>query len=347
MEQRSPKVTLGMPVYNAQRFLREVIDSILAQTFTDFELIISDNGSADETEAICMEYVRRDPRVQYHPNDRTNHGPGWNYNRTEALARGEYFRWAAADDLLAPTLLEKCVAALDADPGAVMAWPATRIIDSDSKFVRDHDFDSTLNTADPRPQARFGSLINVKHKRHGAFEIFSLIRLSALRSFPRKGSYARADSVVLARLSLFGRFLKVPEHLFLNRDHSGRSVRSVPTRLTRGRSRLSKYIGVGPIPPTEWWNPLKKGKIVFPEWRVLKEYWTLPPLAPLTAGQRLGCYLRLAAFTVKMSPKLSRDLVIAAEELFWRAVSAVRGEKSPEVAAKKIEHPVAPGNAHA
>lgn len=347
MVNAKPKVSLGMPVYNAQRFLREVIDSILAQTFTDFELIISDNGSTDETEAICLDYVRRDPRVQYHPNDRTNHGPGWNYNRTEALAQGEYFRWAAADDLLAPTLLEKCVTALDADPSAVMAWPKTRIINDKSEHVRDHDFDATLNTADARPEERFKSLINVKHKQHGAFEIFSLIRLSALRSFPRKGSYARADSVVLARLSLFGRFLKVEGYLFLNRDHSGRSVRSVPTRLTRGRSRLSQYIGVGPIPPTEWWNPAMKGKIVFPEWKVLKEYWTSPAMAPLTAAERLACYQKLSLFTLKIIPKLARDLIIAAEELFWRGIEAIRPEKSKETGSKKIESPVAPGNAHA
>ena len=84
---------------------------------------------------------------------------------------------------------------------------------------------------------------------------------------------------MLARLSLFGRFHLVKETLFLNRDHRGRSVRSVPTRLTRGRSRLSRYIGVGPIPPTEWWDASKKGKIVFPEWHVLKEYW-IPPQWP-------------------------------------------------------------------
>ena len=89
----TPRVSLGMPVYNAQRFLREVLDSILAQTFTDFELIISDNGSTDATEAICREFAARDRRVQYEPNDRTNHGPGWNYNRTEFLARGEFFSW--------------------------------------------------------------------------------------------------------------------------------------------------------------------------------------------------------------------------------------------------------------
>lgn len=337
MPHGTPRVSLGMPVYNAQRFLREVLDSILAQTFGDFELIISDNGSTDATEVICREYAARDPRVAYYPNDRTNHGPGWNYNRTEMLARGEYFKWTAADDLLAPTMLEKCVAALDADPGAVMAWPQTRVIDEDSKPLRDISF--SLATDSPSPVRRFASLINVKHRRHGAFEIFSLIRVKALRNFPRKGSYARADSVVLARLSLFGRFHLVREYLFLNRDHRGRSVRSLPARLGRGRSRLSKYIGVGPIPATEWWDPSKKGKIVFPEWRILKEYWRSPGMAQISVAEKLGCYLRLVGFTLKIVPKLIRDLVIAAEELFWRFTDVFAG-KPPELAeADNLHHP--------
>ncbi len=334
-----PRVSIGMPVFNADRFLREVLDSILAQTYRDFELIISDNGSTDATEAICREYAARDPRVRYYPNDRVNHGPGWNYNRTEALARGEYFKWAAADDLLEPTLLEKCVAALDANPDAVMAWPQTRIIDEASRPIRDNNF--KLPTDSPNLVVRFGSLINVKHKYHGAFEIFSLIRLKALRSFPRKGSYARADSVVLARLSLFGKFHLVDEFLFLNRDHRGRSVRSMPVRLMRGRSRISKYIGVGPIPATEWWDASKKGKIAFPEWRICREYWCSPAMAPLTFIQRVGCYLTLVGFTVKILPKLARDLIIASEELYWRVIDVFKG--TPPVATPAGEIPAYDG----
>ena len=257
----TPKVSIGMPVYNAQRFLREVIDSILAQTFTDFELIISDNGSTDATEEICREYAARDPRVQYHANDPDEPRPRLELQPHRGPRPRRVFSLGGRRRPARPHAPGKMVAALDANPDAVMAWPRTRIIDDDSQPIRDHDFDSTLPTHSPSPAGAVRSLINVRHKQHGAFEIFSLIRIAALRSFPRKGSYARADSVVLARLSLFGRFHQVPEYLFLNRDHSGRSVRSVPTRLTRGRSRLSKYIGVGPIPPTEWWDPSKKGKI--------------------------------------------------------------------------------------
>jgi hypothetical protein len=145
--------------------------------------------------------------------------------------------------------------------------------------------------------------------------------------------------VVLARLSLFGRFHLVREYLFLNRDHRGRSVRSLPARLGRGRSRLSKYIGVGPIPATEWWDPSKKGKIVFPEWRILKEYWRSPGMAQISVAEKLGCYLRLVGFTLKIVPKLIRDLVIAAEELFWRFTDVFAG-KPPELAeADNLHHP--------
>ena len=170
---------------------------------------------------------------------------------------------AAADDLLAPTLLEKCVAALDSDPGAVMAWPQTRIIDEDSKPIRDNTF--VLPTDSANPARRFGALINVKHKKHGAFEIFSLIRLQALCSFPRKGSYARADSVVLARLSLFGRFHLVREYLFLNRDHRGRSVRSLPdTAQPRAQPPVANTSAWVRFLPPNGGTPPKKEKLFSP-----------------------------------------------------------------------------------
>src|SRR5690606_6873079 len=86
-----------MPVYNGANYLRCALDSILAQTFQDWELIICDNASTDETQTICEEYAARDPRIKYHRSSR-NIGPSANYNRTFELSRGEYFKWAAHDD---------------------------------------------------------------------------------------------------------------------------------------------------------------------------------------------------------------------------------------------------------
>src|SRR5436853_1090902 len=127
-----PRLTIAVPVYNGQRFLSRTLDAMLAQTFRDFELIITDNGSTDATEQICREYAQPDARIWYERSGK-NLGVVQNFNRGIALARGEYFHWQAADDQADPTLLEKCIAVLDADPSVVLAFARTRIIDEDDR----------------------------------------------------------------------------------------------------------------------------------------------------------------------------------------------------------------------
>jgi glycosyltransferase involved in cell wall biosynthesis len=116
-----PKVSVGMPVFNGDRFIAETIDSILAQTFGDFELIISDNASTDGTEKICRQYADDDGRIRYVRN-RENLGAAYNYNQTFHLSSGDYFKWACHDDLLRPEFLERCVEVLDRDPSAVLVY---------------------------------------------------------------------------------------------------------------------------------------------------------------------------------------------------------------------------------
>jgi glycosyltransferase involved in cell wall biosynthesis len=125
-----PRVSIGLPVYNGERYLRESIDSILAQTFQNFELVICDNASTDATARICEEYTERDPRVRYFRNAR-NIGGINNANLTFERSRGELFRWAAHDDVCAPTLLERCVQVLDERADAVGVYPGTINIDED------------------------------------------------------------------------------------------------------------------------------------------------------------------------------------------------------------------------
>ena len=92
-----PIVSIGMPVYNGEKLIREAIDSLLAQTFTDFELIISDNASTDGTAAICKEYALKDKRINY-IRQGTNLGASVNFNLVLNKAVGKYFMWAAHDD---------------------------------------------------------------------------------------------------------------------------------------------------------------------------------------------------------------------------------------------------------
>jgi len=109
-----PKVSIGMPVYNGEKFVRDAINFILAQTFTNFELIISDNASSDSTEFICREYVNRDPRIKYIRQNK-NMGAAANFQFVLDEAVGDYFMWAAADDKWLPAFISECYAVLEKD----------------------------------------------------------------------------------------------------------------------------------------------------------------------------------------------------------------------------------------
>uniref|UniRef100_Q07IR2 Glycosyl transferase, family 2 n=1 Tax=Rhodopseudomonas palustris (strain BisA53) TaxID=316055 RepID=Q07IR2_RHOP5 len=121
--EKAPRITVGLPVYNGARYLRRAIDSILASRFTDFELIISDNGSTDETPHICREYAEQDKRVRVITQPE-NRGAVANFQAVVTPARGEYFMWAADDDVWLPDFMSLTAAELDAHPEASVAMCA-------------------------------------------------------------------------------------------------------------------------------------------------------------------------------------------------------------------------------
>lgn len=207
-------------MYNGARYLAGAIESILNQTRGDFELILSDNASTDATQDICRAFAARDRRVSYTRQDH-NLGAGPNHNFCVSRASGEYFRWAAHDDLLEPDYLAKCVAALERDGDAVLCHSMTRIIGDKGEATATHlaGLDSS------RPSDRFAAIIL---KPHWCVEIFGVIRTSALVQTALVSGYFGGDKTLLAELALRGRFLHVPEPLFINRDHAGRSMRAVP-----------------------------------------------------------------------------------------------------------------------
>ena len=135
VEPKIPQVSIGMPVFNGEKFIREALDSLLAQNFTDFELIISDNASTDSTEAICREYEARDDRIRY-VRQAENMGPVANFRYVLDEAVGEYFMWAAADDRRHPIALGRMmeVFAQYDDVGLVFSNIETFDINGGAKF---------------------------------------------------------------------------------------------------------------------------------------------------------------------------------------------------------------------
>lgn len=123
-----PKVSIGMPVYNGERFIRKALDSLLAQTFTDFELIISDNASDDDTQSICNEYSKKYPRIKY-VRHKKNLGAHWNFNFVTQNAKGKFITWLAHDDILEPMFLEETVQYMSQKPSTVLVASDFGIID--------------------------------------------------------------------------------------------------------------------------------------------------------------------------------------------------------------------------
>ena len=304
-----PLVSIGIPVRNGQKYLGDALNSLLGQTLSDLEVVVCDNDSTDATESICREFAARDPRVRYFRNER-NLGPAGNHNRCFAHSTGRYFKWHAHDDLIEPTYLEKCVAVLERDPSVANCHSQTKVVDENLNFMRNYDF--RAETDSPSASHRFGNLINVSHKLHVGYEIFGVWRREQLAETPLEKADAHGDRILLVRMCLRGRFHEVPEPLFVARAHSNQSMQA-----KTNRGRLAKYIGAGPLPPAEWWDASKKGKIVFPEWNLLAEYWSaISEVSALPPMDRVRSRLWVGVWVLRNWYKLARDLALAAEHAF-------------------------------
>ena len=155
-ESRPPRVSVGLPVYEGEKYLSKVLDSIAAQTFTDYELIISDNASTDRTREICEARAAADPRIRYSRNA-TNIGGDRNLYRCFQLSRGDYFLGIAHDDFLHPDYLTRTVSVLEADESVVLCHARTFTIDAEGAILRIEDPHPFSDS--PRAPVRFADAI--------------------------------------------------------------------------------------------------------------------------------------------------------------------------------------------
>lgn len=292
----APPVSLGLPVYNGERFLPEALDSLLGQNFGDFELIISDNDSADRTREICLDYAQRDPRIRY-VRQATNVGAAENYNLVFRLSRGRYFKWAAADDICLPGMIQQCYDVLESDPGAVLSYPKTLIIDENGAVLGPYDDNLHLDQAST--EQRFRQLLFGLRECNA---VFGLIRRDVLSRTPLIGHYIHSDSCLLAELSLLGRFHEIPQALFLRRDH--------PKASSADRSIDSQMA---------FFDPALRQRIVLPFWRRrwenLKSVWHVP----LPLGTRLTLSGAVSRCVMKRWPVHQGEFGRAVRQLAWRA----------------------------
>jgi glycosyltransferase involved in cell wall biosynthesis len=307
MTNKTPQISLGLPVYNGENFISEAIESILSQTFTDFELIITDNVSTDRTQQICESYAALDPRVFYFRN-KENLGAASNFIRAFELSSGKYFKWVAHDDVIAPEFLEKCATVLDHDPSVVLCFTNVIIINEEGAQIDEYDIN--LNTYVSDPSERFRSLIIDWHM---CFDVFGLIRSDVLRQTEVMGNYGHGDGVLLAHLGLIGKFYRIPEYLFYSRRHSQQSMRMFGYSVEEGGNDYHAY--------AEWFDSSNSGKLIFPQWRILKETYKIIWQVYLPWNARLRTHLYLLWWSIKMRRHLWSDLRIAGKWIYRRKLN--------------------------
>ena len=228
----TPKVSIGMPVYNGEKLIQRALDSLLVQTFTDFELLICDNASTDGTRPICLEYAAKDERIRYYRND-VQIQPIPNFNRVLGYATGEYFMWAAHDDSWAPSYVQYLVQALDTHPGAALAFCRFANIDDDGHIIRTF----RENWKEVFSRSKFWQFafmtLSDELMTQKANHIYGLIRRDTLMecggmmSLPDM-SYAGEDILTLLCLLVKWNFVIVDPVLFFYRARTHTTRRSEP-----------------------------------------------------------------------------------------------------------------------
>lgn len=217
-----------MPVYNGAAFLRESLDSLLLQTFSDFELVISDNASTDETPDICREFATRDPRIRYFRQEK-NLGSAGNFNRVFELSQSEYFKWAAVDDICAPTYIERCVQVLDRHPDVCWCHTRSSHIDVTGDLIDEagaqdvsyvglpaNERGLRLTRASERASDRLKAVVLGPG---GCLDSYGLMRSEIVRNTQLYLPVYGSEKVLMGELALWGRYAEVPETLFYVRVH--------------------------------------------------------------------------------------------------------------------------------
>ena len=285
MSEGSVKISLGLPVYNGENYLVNSLDSILAQTFEDFELIISDNGSTDRTEKICREYAKKDLRIKYFRFS-TNRGATKNFNSTVDRARGPFFKRCSHDDELHPRYLEECLPLIENHSNVVLSHSRTMIIDSAGVILHKENY--PLNVCHDDPLKRFDDICV---EGHDCILVFGIYRTEVLRKSPMIKDYVGSDRVLLGHMALLGEIVESPKYFFRRRHHIETS-----TFIDQRQGRL------------QWFNPDLAGKLYMPNWRLFFEFEKLAVDPDRPLGQRVGIFIVALKYGVRRRKYLVEDV---------------------------------------
>ncbi|GAB5406568.1 MAG: hypothetical protein Aurels2KO_47990 [Aureliella sp.] len=296
-----PRVSIGLPVYNGENFVADAIESVLAQSFTDWELVISDNASSDRTAELCRSYAARDERIRFEAASE-NRGAAWNFNRVFQLASAPFFRWLSHDDYLAPDCIQLSLHALESDSRAVLCSTSTGVINAHGQQVLDNtpaasdlQFQELSEQGEAKrismsqaasPSTRYAGILFYSRR---CYEVYGLIRRETMIRTQLHPSYCGGEKVWLAEVALLGRIIELPETLFYCRWHDARFTANSST-----------------VEQAEHMSPGRSRRFALPhQYRSALGYLQLVFTKPLTPGTRLSCFTVWLRFILQVQKWLT------------------------------------------
>jgi glycosyltransferase involved in cell wall biosynthesis len=286
-------LTIGVPVFNGERYLATALAGIQAQTFTDFEVVIGDNASTDRTPEIAAEFAAADPRFRYVRRDR-NIGLVPNFNRLFTDTTGEFFAWHAADDQTDPEFYGACVGLLQVHPDAAAATSEILLIDGAGEVLGPDP--ERIRADHPDRVVRFTELASFSHYAqftYGVYRRSMMARTRLMLPF-----FWTSDRLFLAELALQGTLVRDPRRLFFVRQHG--------ERVTLG-GRANFYAGL---------SAPQRGTTL----RYARELRTAIDRAELEPAERDRLLRALWRWRVRHSPRLARSAAGALVSASARAV---------------------------
>jgi glycosyltransferase involved in cell wall biosynthesis len=201
-------VSIGMPVYNEESYIEQAIISILNQDYNNFELIISDNASTDQTKEICLNYSKKDSRIRYYSQNITTDA-ATNFNYVASIAKGNFFMWASGHDTRDSTLISRCIAQFEKSSSIILCYSDANWIDAKGNNIGIEQSDIDTIGMD-----RIKRLKKVFWNLGYAYPIYGLFRKDILDTVLPTQRVLGSDIILLNELSAIGEFARIPEPLF-------------------------------------------------------------------------------------------------------------------------------------
>lgn len=296
MNQRDePKVSIGLPVFNGEKWLGDTLDNLLSQTYSNLEVIISDNASTDATQNISNAFVSMDKRVRLLVN-RENMGLANNYNKAFNCSSGVYFKWSTASDVCDKDFIRKCVEVLNKRTDVVLCYPRTKLfVDSPEQG---EEYSDNLNLQQEKASERFIELL-LNMRLNNAMN--GVIRSNVLRQTILHKAFLGSDICLMAELVLRGKMYELPETLFYRRMD-----RETATKL-KTRTEVKQYF-----------RPRNSELMLFQSWKSILNLFSVVQRAPITILEKMEAYQYLLKRMYWGKNDLFEDIREAIDVIFAR-----------------------------